>query len=281
MDHVRLPCSRNSAPSLQQDFGDFCSMRRTSTIQRTTFHLPSPNAVTFTFPARDVIEISIPDSSLWHVPSHWHYTRIDTRQIQVIHGRLMYHIGLPGTIGYTGSSMDVGEEPRKFTLDEHVEWRPLYNYDMYWNPIPQALTVRLIANAVLHRNLCSMILDYELFPELTSTPFWLKWLFRSLVFLPSVRERLLRMTLKTQLQLTLHAHDYHDRHGIVRFSKLWFWGYAPKWTYRLEWLSMMCISYLIGAACYWIGRLAFGMSVTYSEYTPAVQRGEKRAHTLD
>lgn len=249
-------------------------MRRTPTAQRTIFHLPPPNAVTFVFRARDAIEISIPDDSMWRMRSHWHYTQLDARYLQVVHGKLLVSSGSRDTIGggFT-QTMNEYSEPYKFELDERIQWEPRYQYAEHFKPIPQALTVRLIANEVLHRNSCSVVLDYKIFPELNSTPYWLKALFRLLAHFPSTEEMLLRRLLAMQRQLTLHAHDYHERHGHIPFSKMGVWWDTPRWAWRLELLSMLWISYAVGAACYWIGRLAFGMSALYPEYT-AVEGGK-------
>src|SRR5687768_12536668 len=54
------------------------TMRRSNTKDVSTFNLPPPNAVTFTFPPPSPdssvpnIRITIADSSQWRMPLHWH-----------------------------------------------------------------------------------------------------------------------------------------------------------------------------------------------------------------
>lgn len=256
------------------------SMGRTWTDQRTTFHLPSPDEVTFSFQERDAMEICVPSDSKWYVPSHWHYKQRDARYLQVISGNLILSSSFSRTIGGSTESMNAYSQPYKFALDERISWQPYYSYDENHERFRQPLTAHLIANETLHRNICSMILDYRIFPELSSTPLWLKAVFWTLRSCPSAREGLLSRLLRVQRQLTLYAHDYHESHGRIPFSRMWFWVYPPPWTWRLEYISMMWISSAVGMACYWFGGLALGMSALYPEYTPVVEEGEKERSVL-
>ncbi|GIZ47528.1 hypothetical protein CKM354_001061700 [Cercospora kikuchii] len=253
-------------------------MKRTITTDRTVFHLQTNGDVTFDFRGGPAIVIRVPGGTGWRMPFHWHYHRLDAREINCLSGRLHIHLqkydqpGSEDDLGSTGFS-------KTFKLDDCASWGPGYNREDALDPANSTLEVVLVATPVLHRNLCSMSLDQDIFPSLDSTPLWLKMMFGFSAPLPTFRQYLLELSSHVQRQLTLYAHDYYEYHGIVRFTLLWPWmlpGRSPKLLRTLERRSMYWISIFVAWVCYWFGALACGMKPLYPEYTPVVVEDERK-----
>ena len=140
------------------------------------------------------------------------------------------------------------------------------------------LTVALDADPVLWRNVCSATLDRDLYPNLASTPYWLKALFAFLALLPRWRELFLSGILWVQIQAMFYAHDFHLYHGHVPLARPWtaqpIGGRAPMWAYRAQAWSMRAISRVVMAACYWGGWLFCGIRGAYEVYTPQPRDGQ-------
>lgn len=143
------------------------------------------------------------------------------------------------------------------------------------------LTVDLVADHILWRNICSAVQDRDIFPRLASTPFWLKALFAILDLVSSWKEWLLSLMLWIQLRAIVHSHNFRMYHGYLPVTWPWiaqpFGGRPPVWVKRLELQSQYFIARAVMTAAYWIGTLFLGMKGEYVEYTPSTgYRDEKR-----
>lgn len=138
------------------------------------------------------------------------------------------------------------------------------------------LSVDLVADEVLWRNICSAVLDRELFPRLDSTPWWLKSLFS--ILMPAWRNWLLNLVLQLQLQVILFSHDFNVYHGYIPVTWPWIhqpWGGRPPiWARRMQIRSMYLISTSVMGFAYWTGTLLMGMRGEYPEYTPEATQEE-------
>lgn len=147
------------------------------------------------------------------------------------------------------------------------------------------LTVVLVAEHILWRNICSAILDRDVFPNLTSTPFWLKGLFALLAFVPSWKACMLNVMLWTQLQTIFYAHDFHLYHGHIPLGSLWMhqiWpSRPPRWAERSQLRTLYIISRVVMTSIYWIGRLFLGMRGEYVEYTPRGEYRREKSETIE
>lgn len=261
-------------------------MHRTNTTDLTTITLPLPRMASFNFspslPA-PAIRITIPPASLWRMPLHWHPSETngdDTiipacQSIACISGSLCVY----SSTGVFRNSHRLGSEGMrvKFKPGEHVTWYPTKNL----NKKTPSLTVDLVADHTLWRNIGSAILDRDIFPQLFSTPLWLRVLFAVLTIIPSWRNKLLDLILWIQLQTIFFAHDFRLFHGLIPFTWPWitqpFGGRPPAWATRLQWQSGYIIAWAVMTLAYWAGTLVFGMKGEYIEYTPrSGQADEKR-----
>ncbi|RYP45732.1 hypothetical protein DL768_007973 [Monosporascus sp. mg162] len=237
-------------------------MHRTNTVTFTTFNLPLPDGATFTFTAssptsRNAIRITISPSSDWKMPYHWHPSEI--------------HATVPPqaaacerltcrSVGPAGMSL-------QFVPGQRIAWhRPKNNAKV-------PLIVDLVADHVLWRNICSAILDRDIFPRLASTPWWLKALFAIVAAVPPWRNKLLSVMLWIQLQSIYFAHDFHMFHGYVGVTWPWFavpfGSRPPLWAKRLQLQSTFLIARAVMTIAYWTGTLFLGMKGEYAEYTPS------------
>jgi hypothetical protein len=135
------------------------------------------------------------------------------------------------------------------------------------------LTVDLVADHALWRNICSAVLDRDILPQLASTSSWLKALFAILAVAPSWRNALLSLMLWIQLQAIFLAHDFHVYHSYVPMTWPWitqpFGGRPPVWAKRLQMRSVYFIAKAVMTTAYWAGTLFLGMKGKYIEYTPS------------
>jgi hypothetical protein len=166
----------------------------------------------------------------------------------------------------------------KLAPSQRVSWKRDYRKSHDTQP---PLTVDLLVAAdshVLWRNICSAVLDRDIFPQLAPTPAWLRALFAILeVVRPSSRDWLLGLMLRIQLQTIFFAHRFHVYHGYVPVTWPWmyqpFGGRPPTWAKRLQLNSMYLIVRAVMTVAYWAAVLFLGMKGEYVEYTP--RRGEK------
>ena len=115
--------------------------------------------------------------------------------------------GISGGSDRIGSKLSV-----RFAPGQRVAWDPARDAGK------MPLTVDLVADHALWRNICSAVLDRDIFPRLASTPFWLKALFAILTIVPSWRTKPLSLILWIQLQTIFLAHNFHMYHGYVQVT---------------------------------------------------------------
>jgi hypothetical protein len=156
---------------------------------------------------------------------------------------------------------------------------------VFWSRPPSRdprdpLTVDLVADHTLWRNICSAVLDRDIFPQLRSTPLWLKALFAVLAAVPAWRNGLLSLMLWFQLQTVFYAHDFRVYHGYIHVTWPWiaqpFGSRPPVWAQRLQLQSMYVIARVVMATAYWTGTLFLGMRGEYVEYTPRRDNGDEK-----
>jgi hypothetical protein len=180
------------------------------------------------------------------------------------------------TIGTSGGGHTIGSKGMtvRFKPGQRVAWCRL-NADSHTQ-----LTVDLVADHILWRNICSAVLDGDMFPRLASTPWWLKALFAILVVMPLWRNALLRFMLWIQLQVIFLAHDFHVYHDYVPVIWPWilqpFGGQPPDWARQLQMQSFYVIAKAVMTTAYWTGRLFLGMKGEYVEYTPSRDLRDKK-----
>jgi hypothetical protein len=254
-------------------------MHRTNTTNFLTFNLPFPDEATFTFTSslttsRDAIRITIPPSSSWCMPFHWNappwnWNAHRNGAAAAACARLSC---LSGSLRLYGGQGTSGGNDRIISAGVNV--RSSSGYSLAWDR-PQtdtqvSLVVDMVADHALWRNICSAVLDKDIFPQLASTPWWLKALFAILAVVPSWRNALLSLMLWIQLQAIFLAHGFHVYHGCVPVTWLWilqpFDGRPPLWARRLQTRSF--IAKAVMTTTYWAGTLLLGMKGNYAEYTP-------------
>ena len=245
-------------------------MDRPDTTRQTVFQLPEPKSVTFDFTQPDYIRVTVPPGSTWSMPLHWHHNHDSRRCVSVrcAGGPLRVF-----TAKRTGGSSDLlgsAGTQQRFEASQMIAWGR--DGDGDGKADPALLIVDLEAPATLHRNVCSAVLDRELFPRLSSTPPWLRGLFALLAWLPAAQERLLACLLWVQLRTMFYTHGFHLYCGRISISWWWmaqpFGGHVPQWAKNFEWRSQEIISVIVLASCYWVGTLLLGMKAEYRQYTP-------------
>lgn len=121
------------------------------------------------------------------MPLHWHFHGTGCIALTCIEGRLHIYYG-QGPEG----SCDLVTPPGstfRFKPDQRVSFN-CARRDGKSKSSLQPLIVELDASNDLWRNICSAILDRNLFPSLASIPHWLRALFALLTLLPRWRESL-------------------------------------------------------------------------------------------
>ena len=202
------------------------------------------------------------------MPLHWHPSenRAATaacESVNCLSGSLHVYItqGISGGSDRVGSKLSV-----RFAPGQRVAWNPARDAEKI------LLTLNLVADHALWRNICSAVLDRDIFPRLASTPLWLRALFAALTVVPSWRNKLLSLMLWIQLQTIFLAHNFHMDHGYVQVTWPWiaqpFGGQPPVWAEKLEIASLYFIARVVMTAAYWTGTLLLGMKGEYAEYTP-------------
>lgn len=254
-------------------------MHRTGTRDWASFSLPFPDAVVFTFasseptPHNEIIRITIHPSGNWKMPLHWHPSespdsRPDTRagpgceRLSCVDGSLHVFVaeGISSNYDKFGSKGMVVN----FSPGQRVQWdRPRHAKET-------PLTVDLVANPVLWRNICSAVLDADKFPRLESTPWWLKALFA--ILRPAWHAWLLGLTLRIQLLAIFASHDLFVYHGYIPVTWPWMYqpwgGRPPVWAKWLQLRSMFLISSVVMRSACLVGTWCMGMKGQYPEYTP-------------
>ena len=244
-------------------------MDRTDTTKQTVFRLPEPNAATFDFSQLGTIHVYVPADSRWRMTLHWHLRHLGCESLFCVAGRAHVY----EATGFMRSGDIFGGKglSMQFQPGQHVSW----GRDDWGKPDPRPLVVDLVTDdEVLHRNVCSAVLDHEHFPQLRTTPPWLRLLFMLLAWMwPAGRKRLLTFLLWVQLQTIFYDHDFYPYHGQIDVSWPWtarpFGGRPPKRVGDFRWKSQEVISTVVLTSCYWIGRLMLGMKGEYPQYTPA------------
>lgn len=208
------------------------------------------------------------------MPLHWHPSEdhaVACERVSCLEGSLRVFVarGISGGYDKLGSAgMSV-----KFAPDQRVAW------NRSWKDDKATLRVDLAADHALWRNICSAVLDRDIFPELASTPSWVKAVFALLVVVPRWRGRLLSLMLWCQLQAIFYAHDFYMYHGYVPVTWPWitqpFGGRPPAWAKRLQLRSLYAIGAGVMTLAYTAGTLFLGMKGEYEEYTPEGDHGER------
>lgn len=245
------------------------NMRRTNTTTVQTFSLPFPNAATFDFSDKTYITITIPERSKWHMPWHWHNTALDGKSIRHIRGHLFISHGPisedSGTVSPTSQYFNGSGPGCRRLIFDITELVSRKSQDK------KLLQVEYEANQVLHRNICSAILDRDIYSKLESTPIWVSALFA--LSSRGLKHRLLDYMLAIQLDMIYYHHDFRLYHGSIMFQLPWMllsWGQSkpPRWTLVANIWSIFFFSKVVMISNYAFGRLLLGMKGEYSEYTP-------------
>lgn len=273
-------------------------MHRTNTTELATFNLPFPNAATFNFVvpppssphvSRNAIGITIPPHSKWRIPLHWHpseqhlgtVSNFGCEQLDCLSGFIVIYLACRSGANYH----KLGQGGMKTTIPPR--------YQLTWGRDPSRTTVdaanlplkvETVASHALWRNVCGATLDRAIFPQLASTPWWIKGLFAILAAVAPVRrERLLDLMLWVQLQSIFVAHDTYLYHGFIPFTWPWLltWSRPPDWAKRWQTESCYVISRVVMAVVSWAGRLLLGMKGEYVNYTPGRDRGENCLAVLE
>lgn len=258
-------------------------MHRTDTRDKSVFNLTYPQAVTLQFPADRPIRISVPKGTRWSMPLHWHFHGTGCISLKCIDGPLNIYYAW-GPEGSCNQVCGPGSE-KTFRPGDRMAFN-CSRRDKNTRVSLFPLMVDLDADHSVWRNVCSATLDRDLFPGLSSTPYWLKALFAFLSLFPRAREALLSSDLWIQTQAIFYGHDFHTWHGFVPVT--WPWiaqiggGHAPRWAYELQLWSVLAISRVVMAASCWGGRLFCGIHGEYAAYTPARMGTEaRRKETLE
>ena len=252
-------------------------MRRTNTTNISSFTVPQPNAATFTFsPSTEnspyKFRIAIAPFSDWRVPLHWHPSYVKssastsvTLPCQSVHSldnHMHAYIGRGISL-----SMNSFSQSFKFDPDARISW----GKDI--DGLERPLTVEIEADYILWRNICSAIHDRDIYPNLASTPYWVKALFFLLSRNQKMKSKFLGLMLRIQLQSIFYSHDFHISHGSIPLHLFWIFRRTPEWAQRLQLQSLYLIAWAVMATAYWVGRLFLGMKGEYLEYTPQQNSG--------
>lgn len=253
-------------------------VNRTITYNTATLSLLSPASATFTFVGDNSIKIHVPASSSWG-GEKWHWHRLDSlsrcNEIESVKGRLMVSYA-PNALT---SGTHAGAEGARFKF-QLEEWeRHSWRRDPHLIKDKPAtdLIVLLRANEDLYRNACSAVLDASKDPYLSTTPLWVKAVFRFFALWPAARTWLVAKCLWVQVQV-MHEHfGYRKFHGQVPFITIWAlahpWNFfekgPPDYIKKLEWDSAARVSSMVQKICLWVGIYALGMQGRYDEYTPS------------
>ena len=252
-------------------------MHRTNTTAFTVFPPYEDHAPTFDFSTRNNIRITIPQGSKWRTPSHWHsegeenclLLHVEAGEMQV-----SYH-----KEPRTGGAV-IGAGDYKFKPGYWTSWSRKQIRD------EEAVVRLVVRDEALQRNICSARFDAERFPQLDTTPFWLRGVFAALVPLPAVRRWLLARMCYVQLQVIFFEHGHWEYHGGINALNWWQWthpfdvGRHPAWTVSLQYRSQRFFSRSVQGLHYWMGILLLGMRGDYPEYNPGF-RGSSRAEEKD
>jgi hypothetical protein len=251
-------------------------MQRTNTTTTTLFTLPPPASATCNFSTPNNICITIPETSIWRVPSHWHSP--DKENCLLLHTeagefQVSFH-KQPRTGGVV-----LGAGNYKFKPGYWTGWSRKQGS-------PKETVVNLVVEREgLERNICSAVLDAEIFPYLATTPFWLRGIFAALILLPVARRWLVRKICYVQLQVIYREHGYWEYHGGINALRWWQWthpfdvGRHPAWTVSVQYRSQKLFSRLVQGFYYRIGIALLGMRGDYPEYNPDFENALNIKHS--
>ncbi|KAK2760198.1 hypothetical protein FQN54_002265 [Arachnomyces sp. PD_36] len=245
-------------------------MERTDTTTLTSFTLPAPASAIFDFSTPNNISITIPEKSTWLAHDHWHSPDQENCQRLIAKtGKLL--------VGYHKEPRNSGSmlgSDYKFKPGQWTSWSP----NRHQRGGPGETIVTLIVNDEgLERNVCSAVLDAEIFPYLRTTPYWLRGAFYLLRPLPSARQWLLGKMCYIQRQIIYREHGHWEYHGGLNTLTWWYWmhpfdfgdfGDHPAWTVKVEYRSRKIFSKAVQGFYYWMGTLLLGMRGDYPEYNP-------------
>ncbi|KAI5369154.1 hypothetical protein Slin14017_G000330 [Septoria linicola] len=143
-------------------------MRRTETSATQQLSISLPDAVTFDFSRAPLLKVTIPATSTWSFKSHWHHKVVDVSRGLCVQGRIQL-----STQDFQNDRSVVKSCGRgsKFVF-ETGQFIYLGSSNM-----KQDAVMEVVANETLHRNICSAILDADIYPELDTTPLPIKLLF--------------------------------------------------------------------------------------------------------
>lgn len=246
-------------------------MQRTNTTNKMLFNLPAPASVTLDFTILNNIRISIPQDSSWKVSSHWHSPgRENCQRLHVEAGRFQvgYHKE-PRTGGSVYGAGDFTFKPGYWTT-----WSKEEQTAVRESAVRDTVIILTVASEGLERNICSAILDADIFPELATTPVWLRLIFRALRLLPSARRWLVRRICYVQLQVIRCEYGCWEYHGGINALRWWQWthpfdiGRHPAWTVSLQYQSQKLFSRLAQGLYHGMGTILLGMRGDYPEYNP-------------
>ena len=240
-------------------------MNRSNTTEQTRFVLAGPDAVTFNFSERDHIRITVPPHSTWRTKYHWHSEQLGCMSIECLEGRVkgsavIYDKGSYGFGGTAGTS-------QRFRPGGHITWSPDGSKDDEFSAM---LTV---SNENLYRNILSATLDAERYPYLSTTPYWVRLLYRVFSRSDAARKRLTAVILWIQIQATQYEYAYWEYHGQINVTGLlnrlfpWSFKKPPRWAVNLQTRSQDAFSLAVQASCYRLGGLFLGLKGKYPEYT--------------
>ena len=241
--------------------------QRPDRTSQKSFELFDDSAI-FEFHNHTHIQITISADSHWCFPLHWH-TQNPNNCVKVtnVKGRLQVFYStrrLPSGISMLppGSSFN---------------FKPEHHYGFSSNMDNHELVVLLEAEESqinLHRNICSVVTDAQLYPSLASTPCWIRILYQALSYSPQTQRHFIAKLLWIEIQMMRYTHDFYVVHGWINAPYLWWLAHPweecrePQWTYDITWWSCAAISRVVQGICYWVGNLLLGMKGEYREYTP-------------
>lgn len=244
-------------------------MQRTNTTTSTAFVLPPPSSAVFDFSTPNHIRITIPKDSVWGVSSHWHSPEKENcRLLHTESGefQVSYH-RQPRTGGLLLGAGDYEFKPEYWSAWSRKQ-----------NSSTDTIVTLVVENEAIERNVCSAMLDAEIFPYLASTPFWLRGISTALKLLPIARKWLLRKMCYMQLQVIYREHGHWEYHGGINALRWWQCthpfdvGQNPDWTVSVKYRSQKLFSRLVQGYYHAMGTTMLGMRGDYPEYNPDLIR---------
>lgn len=253
-------------------------MERTPTYSLESLTLPPPTSLAITFLSPFTQSLRVPAGSTFSSEWHWHLpsSRSQCHSLAIRKGTCVISYAPNGLT----SGVDIspaGATSRRLSYARH-SWQRYDSSTSTEKQDGEDLEVVLEASGLYWRNRCSIVLDKARYPYLSSTPLWLRTLFRLLHPFPDLRAKLVDRLLWVQLQVTNEGFGQRDWHGQILFAELWHWMHPwkfgtrpPDSIMRAQWRSADALSAIVQKGCSWLGRWILGMKESYEEYSP---RGE-------